>query len=69
MSKGITSKMKLKTIHRILKLVIIALVIFGTFWIGLIIIYPDVEFLRNVPFGGISFLLALIIFPVYLRVR
>jgi len=69
MSKGITSKMGLRTIHMILKLAVIALIIFGTFWIGLIITYPDVEFLRNVPFGGISFLLALIIFPVYLRVR
>lgn len=69
MSKGITSKMGLRTIHMILKLSVIALIIFGTFWIGLIITYPDVEFLRNVPFGGISFLLALIIFPVYLRVR
>ncbi len=69
MSKDITSKMGLETIHKILKLTVITLVIFGTFWIGLIILYPDTEFLRNVPFGGISFLLALIIFPVYLRVR
>ena len=69
MSKGTTSKMGLRTIHMILKLAVIALIIFGAFWIGMIIIYPDVEFLRNVPFGGISLLLALIIFPVYLRVR
>ena len=69
MLKIITSKMKLQIIQRILKISIITLVIFGMLWVIMIILNPDVEFLRNIPFGGISFLLALIIFPIYLRIR
>jgi len=69
MLKIIISKMELQIIQKILKIVIITLVIFGIFWIILIILNPNVKFLRDIPFGGISFLLALIIFPIYLRIR
>jgi len=68
-AKVITSKMKFQVIEKILKIVVITLMFFGVLWIGMIIMYPNVEFLRNVPFGGMSFLLALIIFPIYLLVR
>jgi hypothetical protein len=68
-AKVITGKMKFQIIQKILKIVVITLIIFGMLWIGLIILYPNVEFLRNIPFGGLSFLLALIVFPIYLRVR
>ena len=55
--------MKLQIIQKILKMIVIALLIFGTLWIFLIITYPEIELFRNIPLGGISFLLALIIFP------
>jgi hypothetical protein len=45
------------------------LVVFGILWIALIILYPDVRLFRDIPFGGLSLLLALIVFPIYLRVR
>jgi len=61
--------MKFQVIQKILKIVVITLIIFGVLWIGTIILYPNIEFLRNIPFGGMSFLLALIVFPVYLLVR
>ncbi|MDH3489660.1 MAG: hypothetical protein OEL56_04350 [Nitrosopumilus sp.] len=61
--------MKFQVIQKILKIVVITSIIFGVLWICTIILYPNVEFLRNIPFGGMSFLLALIVFPVYLLVR
>jgi len=61
--------MELQIIQKILKIVVITSVIFGILWIALIILYPDVELLRDIPFGGLSLLLALIVFPIYLRVR
>jgi len=61
--------MELQIIQKILKVIIITLIIFGTVWITLIILYPNMELLRDMPLGGISFLLALIIVPIYLRVR
>jgi len=61
--------MKLQTLQKFLKMVAITLVVFGILWIVLIILYPDVRLLRDIPLGGMSFLLALIVFPIYLRFR
>jgi len=69
MLKVITNQMDLQIIQKILKIVVITLVSFGILWIVLIILFPDIELLRNLPLGGLSFLLALIVFPIYLRIR
>jgi hypothetical protein len=69
MLKVITNQMNLQIIQKILKIVVITLVSFGILWIVLIILFPDIELLRNLPLGGLSFLLALIVFPIYLRIR
>jgi len=65
----LASQMELHIIQKILKIVAITLMIFGILWIALIILYPDVRLLRDIPFGGLSLLLALIVFPIYLRLR
>jgi len=61
--------MQLQIVQKILKIFAITLVIFGILWIALIILYPDVDLLRDIPLGGLALLLALIVFPIYLRIR
>ena len=61
--------MRLQTIQRVSKIIGIALVVFGIGWIILIILFPDLELLRDIPLGGISLLFAFVVFAFYLRVR
>jgi len=61
--------MELQIIQKFLKIVVITLTIFGILWIVMIITYPDVALLKEIPLGGMFLLLALVVFPIYLRIR
>jgi len=52
-------------LRAIIKFSGIGLLIFGIIWIAVIMMYPEVNFLREHPVGGVSFLFGFILWAIH----